>query len=243
MKLKWVFAALVLANLGLLMWASWYQEAPLEQNRQAQAPVAPEKMRLITEAGVKRVPRKAPPPAHSELTANSTSVCLQIGPFTDSDLLAIAEAKLDEQKLPHKRRSEEINIIAGYRVYLPSLASKEAAERKRKELARLGIKEHVVMQEEGFRHAIALGLFSVESNALARQRELAAKGVQARIQPLEQARTQRWLAIGVSVPPDIATALKQADWGNKEIRAQEFTCPDGGNPSGVNPEPGDNAPV
>lgn len=241
MKLKWIFAALVLANLGLWMWASWYRETPPEQNHEAQAPVAPEKMRLLTEAGVKLTPRKAPPPANAELTANSPTTCLRIGPFMDSDLLAIAEAKLDEQKLAHSRRSEEIKIIAGYRVYLPPLASKEAAERKRKDLARLGIKEHVVMQEEGLRHAIALGLFSVEANALARQRELAAKGVQARIQPLEQPRTQHWLDIGVPVSPDSAAVLKQTDWGAKTIQVQEFPCA-GGNPSNA-PEPRDNAPL
>lgn len=241
MKLKWIFAALVLANIGLWMWASWYKETPLEQNHAPQAPLAPEKMRLITEAGVKLTPRKAPPPANAELTANSPTTCVRIGPFADSDLLAIAEAKLDERKLTRSRRSEEIKIIAGYRVYLPPLASKEAAESKRKELTRLGIKEHIVMQEEGFRHAIALGLFSVEANAAARQRELAAKGVRALIQPLEQSRTQRWLEISIPVSLDSIAVLKQTDWGAQTIQVQEFPCA-GGNPSNA-PEPRDNAPL
>lgn len=244
MKLKWVFAALVLANLGLWMWASWYKEAPLEETRAARAPVAPEKMRLLTEAGVKPVPRKKPPPANAELTANGPAACVRIGPFRDSDLLAIAEAKLDEMKLAHARRSEELKIIAGYRIYLPPLASKEAAERRRKELTRLGIKDHVLMQEEGWRNAIALGLFSVEANAMNRVRELAAKGVTASIQPLEQPRTQRWLDIGVPVPPETTAQLKESDWGAREIQIQELPCPAGDNAPPDKPDvPPDNAPT
>jgi len=41
-----------------------------------------------------------------------------------------------------------------------------------------------VFQEEGWHNAISLGLFSVEANATARVRELAAKGVEASMQPL-----------------------------------------------------------
>ncbi len=244
MKLKWLFAALVLANLGLWMWASWYKETPVEENRTARVPVAPEKIRLFAEPGVKLAPRKTPPPANAELTATAARVCLSIGPFMDSGLVAIAETKLDEIRLAHVRRSEQVKMIAGYRVYLPPLASKEAAERKRKELTRLGFKDHALMQEEGWLNAIALGLFSVEANAMSRVRELAEKGVDARIQPLEQTRAQRWLDIGVPVSPETAAGLKQTDWGTKEVQVQEFPCPAGVTPPPEKSrEPRDNAPM
>ena len=246
MKLKWLLAAFVLANLGLWMWASWYKEAPVEEHRAARAPIAPEKMRLLTEPDVKLTPRKAPPPANAELTANAVPLCFHIGPFAETTLVTQAEAKLSELSLGFARRTEEIKIITGYRVTLPPLATKEAAESKRQELTRLGFKDHAVIQEEGWQNAISLGLFSVEANAMARVRELAAKGVEAKAQPLTQNRTHYWLDLIAPVSPENVVKLKQTDWGAKDIQAQETTCPAGTNPPpppAPLPAPHDNAPM
>jgi hypothetical protein len=242
MKLKWLFAAFVLANLGLWMWASWYQEAPVEENRAARAPVAPEKMRLLTEPDVKLAPRKAPPPANAQLVANAVQICFHIGPFTETALVTQAEAKLSELHLGFARRTEEAKMITGYRVTLPPLASREAAERKRQELTRLGFKDHAVIQEEGWHNAISLGLFSVEANAEGRVRELMAKGVEAKAQPLTQSRMRTWLDLIAPVSPENVMKLKQADWGAKDVQAQETTCPAVTNPP-PQPAPPSNVPL
>jgi len=225
MKLKWLFAALVLANLGLLMWASWYRETRGPENRSARPPIAPEKMRLLSEPGVKLKLRKAPPPANAELAAAAAQVCFHIGPFPDANAAATGESKLNEWHLVLVRRREEITVVTGYRVYLPAFASKEAAERRRQQLTRLGFRDHAVTQEGPSQYSIALGLFAVEANAQARARELAAKGVSAMVQPLTQSRTRYWLDINVAVLPDIAAKMKQIDWGVKDVQAQEAACP------------------
>lgn len=243
MKLKWIFAALVLANLGLWMWASWYREAPVEETRAARAPVAPEKMRLLNEPGVKLVPRKAPPPVNAELTAAVAPTCFHIGPFPDADLAARAETRLNELPLAYSRRAEEIRTTA-YQVYLPPLPSQKAAERKRRELTRLGFKDHALMQEEGMQNAISLGLFTVSANAESRVRELAAKKVQAKIQPFQQTRTRLWLDVSVKAPAETVDKLRKIDWAAKEVQVQEIACPAGTSPpSEKTPEPLDNAPM
>jgi hypothetical protein len=245
MKLKWLLAAFVLANLGLWMWASWYKETPLEETRAARVPLALEKVRLLTEPNVKLTPRKAPPPANAELVANAVQVCFHIGPFAETARVTQAEAKLIELHLGFARRSEETKMITGYRVTLPPFASREAAERKRQELTRLGFKDHAVIQEEGWHNAISLGLFSVEANAESRVRELAAKGVEAKAQPLTQSRTRTWLDLIAPVSPENVMQLKQTDWGAKDIQAQETTCPAGANPPPLPaplPVPPSNAP-
>lgn len=244
MRLKWVFAALVLANLGLWMWASWYREAPVEETRAARAPVAPEKMRLFNEPGVKLIPRKAPPPANAKLTTGVAPACFHIGPFPDSGLVARAETRLNELQLTYSRRSEETRLITGYQVYLPPLSSQKAAERKRQELTRLGFKDHALMQEEGMQNAISLGLFSVEANAASRVRELAAKKVEARIQPFQQTRMRFWLDVAVKVPSETADKIRQIDWAAKDVQVQEITCPAGTSlPPDKSPEPRDNVPA
>lgn len=244
MKLKWIFATLVLANLGLWMWASWYKETPLEESRVARAPVAPEKMRLFNEPGVKLVPRKRPPPANAGLTANVAPACFQIGPFPDVDLVARAESRLRELQLTYSRRAEETRRVTGYQVYLPPLPSPQAAERKRRELTRLGFKDHALIQEEGMQNAISLGRFAVEANAQSRVRELAAKKVQASIQPFQQTRTRYWLDVAVRTPSETADRMKQIDWAAKDVQVQEIACPAGASPPPAKPpEPRDNAPT
>ncbi len=239
MKLKWLFAALVLANLGLWMWASWYRETPAPENRAARPPIAPEKMRLLSEPGVKLIPRKAPPPANAELAAAAAQVCFHIGPFADADAAVAGESKLSEWHLAIVRRAEELKVVIGYRVYLPAFTSKEAAERKRKQLTRLGFKDHALSQDGPSQYSISLGLFAVEANAQGRVRELAAKGVTAEMQAVTQTRTHYWLDINVAVLPDIAAKVKQIDWGAKDIQAQETACP-AVTPPSPPPVPSDN---
>lgn len=230
MKLKWVFGALVLANLGLWMWASWYREPAVEENRTVRPPIAADKMRLLDEPGVKLRPRKAPPPAHAELSANAPQVCFHIGPFLDADLAARAETELNRLQLIFSRRTEENKTISGYLVYLPPLASKAAAERKRRQLTRLGFKDHAVMQEEGLRNAISLGRYSVEANADSRVKKLAAKGVRAKVQTLYGTQARYWLDITAPVPADTAARVKAIDWEAKDVQSQETACPAGAKP-------------
>lgn len=239
MKLKWVFAALVLANLGLWMWASWYKDVPLEETRMARAPVAPEKIRLFNEPGIKLTPRKAPPPANAELTASVARACFHVGPFPDIDLVARAETRLNELPLTYSRRVEETRTTA-YQVYLPPLPSLKAAERKRQELTRLGFKDHALMQEPGMQNAISLGLFTVETNAESRVRELAAKKVQASIQPFPQTRTRYWLDVAVKAPAETVGKMKQIDWAAKDVQVQDISCPAGASLPPAKPR--DNAP-
>lgn len=244
MKLKWVFAALVLANIGLWMWANWYQEVPVEETRSARAPLALEQMRLSTEPGVKLMPRKTPPPANAKLTTGAAPACFHIGPFPDIELVARAEKRLHELQLTYSRRTEETRTVTGYLVYLPPLSSQKAAERKRAELTRLGFKDHALIQEEGMLNAISLGLFTVEANAESRVRELAAKKVQAGIQPFQQTRTRFWLDVAVKFPTETADKIRQIDWAAKDVQVQEMACPAGTNlPPEKSREARDNAPT
>jgi hypothetical protein len=193
---------------------------------------------------VKLVPRKAPPPANAELTASVAPACFHIGPFPDVDLVARAETRLNELPLTYSRRVEESRSVTGYLVYLPPLSSPKAAERKRQELTRLGFKDHALMQEEGMQNAISLGLFTVEANAESRVRELAAKKIQARIQPFQQARTRFWLDVAVKVPAQTVNRIRQIDWAAKDVQVREIACPAGTSaPPDKSPGPHDNAPT
>jgi hypothetical protein len=87
-------------------------------------------------------------------------------------------------------------------------------------------------------------LFTVEANAASRVRELAAKKVQARIQPFQQTRTRFWLDVAVKHPAQTADRIRQIDWAAKDVQVREIACPAGTSvPPDKSREPRDNAPT
>lgn len=218
---KIIFALLVLANVGLALWATGFRpgaDAP-EGPRPA---LHPEKMRLVDESGAQLSVRNAGPAAAGTTEAGD---CYRIGPFTDTAQADKAGAFLKEIPLAYERRTDEQQLVAGYRVYLPPLATRAAAEQQRRELTRLGFKDHSLMQEEGLNNAISLGLFAVEINARKHLQALAAKQVEARIQPVSQTRTHHWLYLGtVESLAGVLPRLRAADWGGSEVQAEATPC-------------------
>ncbi|MEK7206881.1 MAG: SPOR domain-containing protein [Pseudomonadota bacterium] len=217
--LKWSLAFLVLANIGLWMWATWYKDIPEEDDETLTAlpSLSPHKMRLLSEPGVNLVPRK------------TLAGCYRIGPFVDSDQAAKAAAILNEQRFGFTQRDEEQKVVT-YRVYLPPLSSKDAVEKQRQELTRIGFKDHAVILEEGWHNAISLGLFSIPANAEHRVRELTAKGVTAKVQSLTQTRLLHWLEITGPFLTETLSRLKEMNWDAKDVQLSEFVCP-GANPA------------
>lgn len=222
---KTIFALLVLANVGLVLWATGLRpggEAP-EGLRPA---LHPDKMRLVDEPGAQLSARNARPAAAGKTEAGG---CYRIGPFADAAQADKASAVLREIPLVYERRAEEQTVVTGYRVYLPPLPTRDAAEKKRRELSRLGFKDSSVVQEEGMENSISLGLFTVEANAQKHLQALAAKKVEARMQTFSQARTLHWLYLGtVESLAGVLPQLRATDWGGADIKIEEAPCPAAG---------------
>lgn len=224
---RWIFAALVLANLGLLLWGIQY----VEPERPAQSPMLDEinsaKMRLLSEmpAG-KLVPRPKPAPPPAPTPTLDGQACFRLGPFADAAHAKKVEESLQTQSIPFTRREETLQGVAGYRVFLPPFATKEQAEQKRRELTQLGFKDHALMQEEGFRNAVSLGVFAIEANAQSHLKRLVQAGVVATLQPVEQNRVVQWLEIRPAEPnPELPSRLKNMLEGIVGADVGEFPCP------------------
>ncbi len=217
---KTIFALLVLANVGLALWATGFRpgnDAP-EGSRPA---LHPDKMRLVGEPGVQLSARNAGPAT----AGKAETGCYRIGPFAESARTDKASAILKDIPLAYERRAEEQTVVTGYRVYLPPLPTREAAEKKRGELGRLGFKDSSVMQEAGMENALSLGLFTVEINAQKHLQALAAKKISAQLQTLSQARTLQWLYLGtVESLAGVLPRLQATDWGGADIKIEETPC-------------------
>lgn len=218
---KTAFALLVLANVGLVLWATGFRsdgDVP-EGPRPA---LHPDKMRLLGESGVPLSARAVGPAA----SGKPETGCYRIGPFPESTQADKASAVLKEIPLAYERRTETQTVVTGYRVYLPPLPTREAAEKKRRELSRLGFKDSSVMQDAGMENALSLGLFTVEANAQNHVQALAAKKIDAKLQTLSQVRTLHWLYVGtVENLAGVLPRLPTPDGGGAEIKVEDVLCP------------------
>jgi hypothetical protein len=192
--MRLLFGLLLVANLGLLMWGSWYKEPLVSYDFPDPRPdVAADKLKRLSEPGTQlrtRSTRRPPGP-----DAGAAAQCYRLGPFTGRQPVQAATGRLESWGLRVEQVTEFESLGAAYQVYLPPLESRAAAEAKRRELTRLGFKDHALMEEAGMENAISLGLFSVEANARQRQRQLRAKGIDAAVQPVPKLRHVYWLAL------------------------------------------------
>jgi len=228
---RWIFAALVLANLGLLMWGVFYLDTERAETSEPPPDIAPEKMRPLDKRESARrrstFPRSAEaeskPVALATPNVEEASRCLVIGPLPEGAPLQRVEQGL--AGIAHSQRQETARVAVGYRVYLPSFPSREEAERKRRELSALGFTDHALLQEEGFQNALSLGLFSVAENAQSRIQSLTEKGVTAKIHTLEQERAVYWIDIGpADSTAELRTRLKDLLDGIAGAELRESTC-------------------
>lgn len=192
--MRFFFGLLLAANLALLMWGSWYKEPLVSYDfPEPRADVAPEKLKRLSEPGTQlrvRTPGRA-----AAARPGPAEVCYRLGPFAAVDQARAAAGRLESWGLHVERVTEFESLGRVYQVYLPPLANREAAEAKRRALTRLGFRDHALIQEEGMENAVSLGRFTVEANARQRQRQLAAKGIDASISPVPNLRHIYWLAL------------------------------------------------
>jgi hypothetical protein len=214
--IKWIFAALVLANVGAAMWLRWYTEPPVNEDV-ARPAFHADKLKLLGESGVrpKARPQVAEPAADTVIPA-----CYRAGPYAELDTAVAAGKRLEERGVTSMRREETQRAISGYRVFLPPFPSKQAAEAKRRELNRMGFTDNALVQEGG-RFGISLGLFAIEANGTNHLRRLNARGVRAKMEPVQHARAAYWLELSGE---NLFETLKDFAWSAPGVTLAEYPC-------------------
>jgi hypothetical protein len=133
-----------------------------------------EKIRLLEPQQVKVLTRKPEPP-------KVAAVCLEWGALIGGDAARAGQA-LQALALGAKLTRRELDEVAGYWVYMPPLASRQAATQKTGELKRLGVEDYFIVSDDPkWRNSVSLGVFKTEEAAIARLAALRAKGVRTAI--------------------------------------------------------------
>jgi hypothetical protein len=222
--MRWGFAALVLANIGLLMWATWYREG-VGELRQPNPVFHPEQMVPLSAPGVALQARKNERPRMSLVAAKPRPRCVSIGPFATAELADKAQVRLVEAKQVAIRRSEENKIESSYWVHLAPFGNRQQAERRLKEVERLGIRDILIMPDADGKPAISLGLFTSADNAQKRLQELAQKGVQAQQEVRYRTERLSWFDLRLPEPAGaVLERLRAIDWGASGVEVRDAPC-------------------
>ncbi|MBR7747554.1 SPOR domain-containing protein [Undibacterium baiyunense] len=110
--------------------------------------------------------------------------CLEVSGFTAAEGKSFDE-KLKPLALAERLTRTELAEVATNMVYLPSLGSKDAAEKKAAQLRKLGVTEFYIVQDQTpLRWGISLGVFKTPEAAKTHLANLAKKGLkEAKLAP------------------------------------------------------------
>ncbi|WP_394779034.1 SPOR domain-containing protein [Undibacterium sp.] len=162
-----VNALLFAFNLGYL--GSWNMDAHEPQRIKNQ--YQPAQLQLVSAA----VANAASDPNVDKKGA--VAACVEIGDFVQADVPRIEE-RLKLLALGDRQSRTNVQDVASHMVYIPSMGSKEGADKKAGELRRLGITDFYVIQDQSnLRFGISLGIFKSEDAAKAHLAALNNKGV------------------------------------------------------------------
>ena len=222
--MRWLLAVLVLANVALFMWGSWYKDADLPQRPLTQVDINPMQMRLISDPSVKLEPRKPNRPPAMETLQPVQRACHAVGAFSSTRSAMNAGMRLKKVGLEYSLRTEQSTEIS-YQVYIPPLKSRAEARALQARLNHLGFKDNALMQQTGMNNAISLGWFKVKANAIQLQRALKRKGIRSKRRTIKRVRSRFWL----DVPTDDSklALLKGIKWKQKNISVRDTTCAHG----------------
>lgn len=210
--MRWVFLALVVANVGLYLWGAGYHpsadgDGPIER------PAVNEKsMLLLSERD-----------AADAWPADKAGECVRIGPFESDDGFNRAAELLDEIGLSYNGQTVNARQLQAFRVLLGPFASAAELEEKLSALRAAGIDGYRIQGDDAA-GSISLGLFSQRAAAESYAADLARRDVMAEVRA-ESRRLGplRWLAVPRPEEPTL-DRLRDADWGETQVRVQMSGC-------------------
>ena len=221
--MKLLFGSVLLANVAMFMWGSWYEAPPTEMVVDRRPPVNADKLRVLSAAMEPSAESTGPRLQPWALRAlGGKRVCASVGPFQSVAMVRRAQSDLADRDMDHRQRQEVKKTVASYRVYLPSLVSRRAAQDRRKQLTSLGFDDHYIIDEPGRENAISLGVFAVERNAWILGRKLAEKGISPKQETLHHTEIVYWLDLEFG--PAAAAGFAEREWESSKVRIWDRAC-------------------
>lgn len=209
MILRAAIVFLLMLNVGVAAW--WLGGARSHASAPASgADTGEPGLRLVNEPEAAKPERARPSPASvampvagaamaaekpvvSAVPVSPAALCLSFGPFADAAARDAVRPRLQALSEKLVARDAQMRSARGWRVYMPALASREAAQALADKIKAAGINDWYIIANGSEANSIALGRYGSEDSARRREAQLAAKGFTARAEPLADTPPQWWL--------------------------------------------------
>lgn len=188
---------LLVLNLGVAAW--WALQPAPSPPRAAEQPSGVPRLQLLDEVPPHARPASTVAAPAPEPTATTTQAvverCLAFGPFADASTLANARATLQPQVTQLRVREAQTVPTHGWRVWLPPLADRAAAQAAAAGIAAAGFQDYYIVPGGDEANSIALGRYGNEDAAQRRQAALQAAGFPVQAQALGATSIGNWLDV------------------------------------------------
>lgn len=185
---------LLVLNLGVATW--WVLRPAASPPSMTGIPTDAPRLQLLREmprrAATKAVAPTVVPKLVTLATPAAAQRCIAFGPFTDAVTLTRASAALQPQVTQLRVRQASASAH-GWRVWLPPLADRDAAQAMAARIAAAGFQDYYIEPGGDEANSIALGRYGNEDAAQRRQSALQTAGFPARTEAL--GRTARWIDV------------------------------------------------
>lgn len=222
--MKWIFFLLLAANLVFGGYVYLREHAPSPDSQLARNQLNADQLRIVPPRG-RPAATQAVPPSHAVQATAGSSACVEWGSFGSGEL-GRAQVAVDRLALGDRVRRIDIQVMAGFWVYMPPMKSKAEMDRKAGELRNLGVVDYYPVLEAGrWRYAISLGFFRSEEGAKKYLATLREKGVRSATSGKREQRVNQ-AAFVVRDPTDEDSAnliVLRSEFPGTELRALE--CP------------------
>lgn len=174
----------------------------------ASRPVVAPVRRAQVSAMATVTPALAEPPSTASAPVVARALCLSFGPFVDATTRDAVRPRLQALSQKLVARDSRSRAARGWRVYMPALASREAAQQLMDKIKAAGINDWYIIATGDEANSVALGRYGSEDSARRREAQLAAKGFTARAEPLGDTPPQWWL--DARIAPDASRSALAA---------------------------------
>jgi hypothetical protein len=150
---------------------------------------------------------------------SATAACLEWGPLAAAELVRAREA-LTKLKIEKTSVRESPGTMVWW-VHLPPSKSRDEAERRVRDIEELGVRDARVVNDEGWRNAVSLGIFRSEEAANAyqvRMREIKVRNIAI----VQRSDLVKFSSIAISEPtPESAARIVEiaAEFVGSEVKA------------------------
>jgi len=184
---RFVFFALLFVNLAYLAWSHWI-DAPRPARVNETMTHLPQ-LKLVDELP----PAQRPQPRAAQKTSLDTATsCVSLGPFADVGSTSQAAALLKDRGFEPRQRTEPGAVTESYWVYVGGLSQPEA-DRALVALEHNGIRDALVMPDNGEVRRLSLGVYAERARADRRAEAVRQAGLKADIGTRKMPGTLYWL--------------------------------------------------